>query len=234
MKIALCDENQKHLTDLKKIIYEYSEERGFDIVVECFSDVLRLSSSNEKYNIVFLCFDFLNGEKLEIFKRLKEQNPFCDMIFISDNTKSLFEVLKIEPYRFLLSSTKKREFFEFLDEYFSERGCDYPFWIKSGSDTLCFNTKEIIYLEANNKNCYLHLKGGRLKSNCTMARVFDVLPKSHFIKINRAYIVNSLYINKYNKDTIFLKNGDKLRLSRNYSVTFKKAYRNFSNPLEPK
>lgn len=233
MKIALCDENQKRLKALKKMIYEYSEERGFDVAIESYSDVSGLAFSREKYSMVFLSFDFLNEEKLEIFKKIKEQNTFCDIVFISADTKELFDVLKIKPYSFLISPIERQELFEFLDEYFSERGCDYPFWIRSGSDTLCLNTKEIIYLEADNKNCYLHLSGGKLRSNCTMAKVFNVLPKSHFIKINRAYIVNSQYINKYNKDTIFLKNGDNLRLSRNYSATFKRAHRNFLNPIQP-
>lgn len=233
MKIALCDKNQKRLAALKKIIYEYSEEKGFDVAVEGYSDISSLVVSKEKFGMAFLCFDYLRSEELEIFKKIKEQNSFCDIVLISGTSDNILEVLKIKPYGFLFFPIEKREMFIFFDEYFSEKGCDYPMWIKCGCDTLCLNTKEIIYLEADNKNCFLHLEGRKLRSNCTMARVFDVLPKSHFIKINRAYIVNSQYINKYNKDTIFLKNGDNLRLSRNYSADFKRAHRNFSNPLEP-
>ena len=111
-------------------------------------------------------------------------------------------------------------------------GDDYPIWIKNAEDTVCLTTDDIYYLEADNKHCYIHLKNSSLYCNKTMAQVFKVLPKSHFLKTNRAFIVNLNHISRYNNDIITLKNGKTLHPSRNYYKTFKEEYRRFLRPLE--
>ena len=100
-------------------------------------------------------------------------------------------------------------------------------------DRVCINTSEIVYLEANNKNCFINLQTEQIRCNTTMARVYSVVPKNHFLKINRAYIVNSDYVNKYNNELVYLKNGVELRISRNYLKDFKQEYIKYINPRQP-
>jgi DNA-binding LytR/AlgR family response regulator len=38
--------------------------------------------------------------------------------------------------------------------------------------------------------------------------------KANFIRIHKSYLVNILFIAKYNKDFVILKNGERLRISR--------------------
>jgi len=88
----------------------------------------------------------------------------------------------------------------------------------------------ILYLEANNKYCYIHLENETILCKKTMARVFDALPKIYFQKINRAFIVNLNAINKYNAQNVDLKNGETLHITRTYYKNFKQEYLNFFNP----
>ncbi len=233
MKIAVCDKNSNRLNALRVMIYEYAAQKRLDLVVECYLSGEEMLVSKTRYNIIFLAFDLLGEDGLCIAKRVRNQSAFSDIVFISEYKEFLFETVRVNPYGFLVATAKREEVFSFFNEYFKMNGCNFPFWLKSGGDTLCLNTREIVYLEADNKHCLVHLEDDMLRSNCTMAKVYEILPKSQFIKINRAYIVNSQYINRYNKDTVFLKNGDNLRLSRNYSADFKRAHRSFINPLEP-
>ncbi len=232
MKIAICDKNSNRLIALKDMIYEYSAERGIDLAVECFLSGEEMLRFKTRYNIIFLSYDLPYKDGLEIAKQIKSESVFSDIVFIGQSSKHFVEMMRVNPYGFLFSTESKQEIFYFLDEYFKINGCNFSFWLRCGGDTLCLNTREIVYLEADNKHCLVHLENEKLRSNCTMAKVYEILPKSYFIKINRAYVVNSQYINRYNKDTVFLKNGVNLRLSRNYSADFKKAHRLFFNPLQ--
>lgn len=233
MKIALCDKEHEQLKKLKNIIYEYAKKQRLDLTVDCYSIGEDILISSQKYNIIFLGYWLKGANGLEIAKSIRKAGSYSDIIFISQYTGFIFDSLKVSPYGFLISPVSEKEIFEILDEYFAMKGCDYPIWIRSEGSTICLNTGEIFYLEADNKHCLVHLENKFLRSNCTMARIYSVLPKSYFIKINRAFIVNSKYVSRYNKDTVLLKNGKNLRLSRNYSADFKSAYRNFINPLQP-
>ena len=63
-----------------------------------------------------------------------------------------------------------------------------------------------------------------------MARVFEALPKIYFLKINRSFIVNLGFINKYNTESVFLKNGEDLHITRTYYKNFKENYILYSSP----
>ena len=123
--------------------------------------------------------------------------------------------------------------YSILDDFFKEYAKERPVWIKTGEDTVTLHTKDIVYIEANNKHCYIHLIDEVLECNRTMARVNDVLPKYCFGKINRAYIVNFNHIKKYNNDNLHLSGGHVLHISRNYLKKFKTEYRSFLKPFEP-
>lgn len=233
MRIAVCNRDILILEKIKNMIYLYARRLKLDLSVECFSSGEEFLLEHKKYNIVFLGY-FLNGaDGLEIAKKIRKENFSCFIIFISEKTDFVFEAFKVNPYRFLVLPITEKEFFCALDDFFKDFGLDYPLWIKCGEDTVCINTSEIIYLEASNKHCLINLKNEDISCNKTMAKVYDVLPKNHFIKINRAYIINLNYVSKYNRDNVFFKNGKSLHISRNYYGNFKDEYRLFLNPRQP-
>ncbi|MBR4123631.1 MAG: response regulator transcription factor [Clostridia bacterium] len=233
MRIAVCDINKEILEKTKNTVYKYADCHRLDIVVDCYSRGEELLCSKTQYNLIFLGYELHGKNGLETAASFRIINNFSSIVFISKNTDFVFEAFKVSPYRFLIPPINQNDLYKLLDDFFAQFGTDYPLWIKNGEDTFCLNTREIVYLEADNKHSIIHLQRESIPCNRTMAKVFEVLPKNHFIKINRAYIVNLNFIAKYNNDTVFFKNGDKVHISRNYSKNFKEEYRFFLNPLEP-
>ncbi len=233
MRIAVCDINSEVLEKTKNIIYKYADCHRLDIVVDCYCQGEALLCSKIQYNLIFLGYELYGKNGFETAVSLRILNNFSSIVFISKNTDFVFEAFKVSPYRFLIPPLNQNDLYKLLDDFFTQFGTDHPLWIRNGEDTFCLNTREIVYLEANNKHSIIHLQKETIPCNRTMAKVFEVLPKNHFTKINRAYIVNLNFIAKYNKDTVYLKNGERVHISRNYLKTFKEDYRFFLNPLEP-
>lgn len=233
MRIALCDIDSNFLKILKRLIYIYAEHFKLDILVDCYTSGENLLNSGIEYNLVFLEYKLNGITGLETAKKIRNLNLDITIIFISEYTEFVFESFKVFPYRFLVKPIKQNLLFETLNEYFKKTGNDYPLWIKSANDTVYLNTKEIYYIEANNKHCLIHLKNEVLYCNRTMAKVFEILPKNHFLKINRAFIINMNFIERYNNQELILLNKKSLRISRNYFKIFKEEYRRFITPLEP-
>lgn len=231
MRIAICDNNYNSIKILKKEIYEYSNQNKLEAAIDSFTTGKELINSNINYNLIFIEYSlpFING--LEIITTLRKSFPHSAVIFMSSNLNVVFDCFKVNPFGFLKKPISSLELTELLNSFFENKHKNHPIWIRDGKNTFCVNTSEIVYLEALNKQCFVHLNENKIKCNKTMARVYDLLPTNYFFRINRAFIINIECIEKYNNDFIYLKNGKTLHISRNYLKEFKEHYQKIYNPI---
>lgn len=230
MRIAICDADNAFTEYLKHKIYFYSNKYKLDVVVDIFISGEDLLECGQRYSLIFMEYYLSGINGLETAKFLRKSNTHSKIIFTSQNTDFVFEAFSVSPYRFLKKPINESALYKTLDDYFNETNTHYTLWINDGINTLCINTNEIVYLEANNKYCFIHLDNKTILCKKTMARVFEFLPKLHFQKINRAFIVNFDAIKKYNSENVALKNGETLRITRTYFKNFKQNYREYLLP----
>ena len=230
MRIAVCDSDTFFSNLLKHKLYKYSNLNELDFVIDTFTNGEDLLNSNHKYEMIFIEYylDGING--FNTAKLLRKNNTFSKIIFISQNTNFIFDSFCVSPFRFLTKPLSENTLFKTLDDYFNDKNNRYTLWINNNIDTFCIYTNEILYLEANNKYCIIHLSNKTILCKKTMARVYDALPKLHFQKINRAFIVNLNSINKYNSENVVLTNGETLHITRTYFKNFKENYFKYSLP----
>ena len=233
MRIAICDGNTAYVKKLKDFLYRYSNSNKMEFIVEEFSSGEELLKCKNKYCLIFIEYSLLGINGLETAKQLRAYGCESDIIFLSHTTDFIFESFKVSPYRFLTKPLNAQILFETLNDFFVSYSENYPLWITNYVTTYCINTADIFYLEADNKHCFIHLKNEVIPCNKTMARVFSTLPQKYFKKINRAFIVNLNCITGYDNEYVFLKNGEKIHITRKYYKEFKQKYFEFSNPKIP-
>lgn len=230
MRIAICDSDIKCAQKTKNMIYDYANKRRLELLVEIYDSSEALLESENNYLLIILDYHINGLNGLETAKQLRRKNCRSTIMFLSEYTGFIFESFKVMPHSFLLKPLGKKCFFAVLDDFFLYNPLHRPLWVKSGDDVFCFETHDIFYLEADNKNCFIGLRNGKVRCKKTMARVYGNLPKTHFGKINRAYVVNFNYITGYNNECISLVNGKTLHISRNYYKSFKDEYKSFADP----
>ena len=228
MRIAICDKNIEFSNHLKRKLYSYSNLNRYEFLAETFQSGEELLNSQNKYAIIFIEYtlDGING--LETARELRRRNNKSIIIFLTACTHFIFEAFSIEACRFLTKPLDDAMLSNTLDQILPG---NYPLLINIGGEITYITTNEIIYLEANNKYCYIHLLNKTLQSKKTMAQVLEALPKSHFQKIHRSFVVNLNQISKYNSENVFLKNGTTLHVTRTYFKNFKQNYIDFSCPI---
>lgn len=227
MRIAIYNKDKNCLIGLKKMIYSYAEKFKLDVLIECFNCCKDLLASQNKYHIVFLDYSAKNPNGIKVASRIADANQFCSIVFTSRENKFDNNIFTIPLSGIISYPIKESEVCFVLDNYFYKRKNGYPMLVKSGLDTVCLNVNEIVYLEANNKNCVLHLGKESINCNKTMAMIYETLPKKFFLKINRSNVINSEYVNRFNSDEVMLKTGERLFISRNYRKNFKENYCDF-------
>lgn len=229
MRIAICDWDIKNLFLLKNAIYRYAEKIRIDVLIECYQYGEKMLESGERYNLVFINYELLGNNGLEIAEKLRKIDAYTAIVFTGRSTDFIIETFKVNPFGFLLLPIRENQLNETLNTFFKKISNSYMLCLKNGDYMQCVNSNEIVYLEAWNKRCFVNLEKEKIVCNRTMARMYEVLPKSQFLKINRAFIINCNYVKKYNSEYVFLKNGESLPISRNYVKEFKV---NFQNNIE--
>ncbi len=83
-----------------------------------------------------------------------------------------------------------------------------------------FDTKNIIYLQAENKRCYVVTTSGYFTVYRSLTNLTKELPDSQFFRTHRSTTVNMDFIKSVTENSITMENGNVLPLSRHRSKSF--------------
>lgn len=233
MRMAICDDDRNLIQEMRPRIFEYANKHRLDLVIDQFFAGEELIVSTVKYDIIVLDYQMPGIDGMNTARILRGRNNNCTIIFLTNYPDFVYESFEVNTFRFLKKPLDYDKLFDAFDDYFKMYGNDYPIILQCNRENISLNTNEIVYLEAMNKSCLIHLKKGTLQCSKTMATVRKQLPKLHFYKVNRAFIINFNFIAKYDNDNITLKTGEKIHITRNYLTAFKTAYRSYSDLRNP-
>ena len=228
MRFAVCDDEQLFRDDIKKAVYTYSNMHNLELVVDEYISGEELLDSPYESDVVFLDYRMGGINGLETARLLREKNRDCIIIFLTSFSRIVYEVFEVNAFRFFEKPLDIKKLYKALDDYFTSFGDNYPVLLKTGRDTVCVRTNEIIFLEADNKKCFVNLETERLHCARTMGSIENQLPKNIFFKVNKAFIVNFNHIKNYDKEFVYFKNGMHVPVSRKYYTSFKETYRNYA------
>lgn len=220
MRIAIYNNDFSESDALKQMLYSFASRKRLDLVVDIFENGYDLLNSENEYILIFISFNTECG--MNTAKKIYKSNAKTPIIVFSADCYHAIEAFKINAINFLKTPFCESSLFEVMESFLL--GYDSPLIIKSGRETVCIDTDNIFYLEADNKHCHIHLKNDTVECNKTMARVFSTLPEEHFLKINRAFVVNTDYITRFCSKYIILTNGETLYPSRHFYKSFKTDY----------
>ncbi|MFZ1529551.1 MAG: LytTR family DNA-binding domain-containing protein [Ferruginibacter sp.] len=108
---------------------------------------------------------------------------------------------------------------------------EYPasFMVSEANRHILVPASEILYFTASPPYVYIHLSDKKHLASLTLKSVLEKTGNKQFVRIHKSSIVNvkevASFASRYNGDyDLTLKNGTRLRLSRNYAAGFKKAF----------
>ncbi len=230
MRIAICDDDEVFLTELKNKIYEYSNEHNLEPVVDQFTCGESLINSVVKYDMIILDYQMNEMNGLETAKRLRKGiNEFSCIIFLTSFGNISIDAYSVDTYRFVLKSTLWKGLFIALDDYRKHKTTAKFLTVKSNKDYITLDTKDIIFIDSQNRNSYIHLSDNKtIETKSTLSSLYDNLPHTDFFRVHKSFVVNFKYINKRSFSSIKVSGCEyEIPVSRKYTAKFKEAYYNF-------
>jgi len=233
LKVAICDDEKIFVDQLKVLIYDYANKHRFGMVIDVFERGEDLLKTTKKFDIIYLDYQMSGIDGMDTARALRAKNVQGNIIFVTNYPDFVYSAFEVNTFRFIKKPIEKKDIDDSLDAYFKRFGNDYPIILYSDREAVKVETSEIIFLEALGKHCVLHKKDQTFECAKTMAEIYRMLPRNHFYKINRAFIVNFNYIDRFSSEVVVFKNGEKAYISRNYMTAFKNAYKNYSALVSP-
>jgi DNA-binding LytR/AlgR family response regulator len=213
-------------------IVSYIEQTPFLQLKGKFTNALGVSDFLKENSVDLLFLDIhmsdLNG--LELAKTLV--NP-PRIIFTTAYSEYAIEGYKvnaidyllkpIEYVDFLLASNKASETINKERQFTTQvKKKDDFLFIKSGQQHIRIHFKDIKYLEAQKEYVSINLVHGEpVRTLLRLKNIEEILPKEHFMRIHRSFIVNLNHIVTVERNRIIYSQKEFIVVSETYQEAFK-------------
>lgn len=77
--------------------------------------------------------------------------------------------------------------------------------VKSDRKYHKINISDILFIEGLKDYVIIHLEGDRIITKMNLKNIHERLPKKMFLRVNKSYIVNSLQINSFDNNDLYVK-----------------------------
>jgi DNA-binding LytR/AlgR family response regulator len=233
LRIAVCDDEKIAREDIIRRLNDYSRLRNVDIICDQYETGLAFLQSKIMYNMVMLDFQLNKDIKLSglsVAQKLRENNNDIAIIFLTNYPKVVFSSFEVDTFRFLVKPLNSQKLYKALDDFLRSLDNDMTLMIRLEGATNVINTNRIIFLEGDGKHCIIHMsqQAQPIKCHETLSSVEQRLPKHHFYRCHRSFIVNLKYIHSYGINEIKLRNGACISISRPKYKSFEDIFLKYS------
>ena len=215
-----------------RLLQRKVEKLGLHVetLLHSVEESLQWFTTNEHPDLIFLDIQLSDGLSFEIFEKIDIKSAvifttaFDEYALRAFKLNSIDYLLKpIEYVDFLLASNKASETINKERQFVTtvKKKDDFLF-IKSGQQHIRIQFKDIKYLEAQKEYVSINLVHSEpVKTLLRLKNIEDILPKEHFMRIHRSFIVNLNHIVTVERNRIIYGPKEFIVVSDTYQEAFK-------------
>ena len=223
MNVLICDDNAKEREWCHK---ELLKNQGY---FEEGLEVLEYESGNEllfKYpdldidiDIIFLDIMMPGLDGITVAKKLRDMNYSGEIVFFTGTIDYAVNGYDYEALAYLIKGkTSSERFSEVLRHFLLRKGerSGEVIILRCAGETRVINLSSIRYFEVFKRLTTVYYGDSTFSFYSPLAKLSEELEGKNFIRIHRAYLVNSEYIAKKTMRDVTLRDGTVLPTGRNY------------------
>ena len=232
---AIVEDEEVFLNRTKELLANTFNNKDISVAFDFFmsgEEFLPMIEQHFHYDMIFLDIEMPGIDGISVCRKIREIAPDALVVFISNKESLVFQTFEVQPFRFIRKSELNEMVNSLVDSILSELDKRKQKIIKieepSGGDVYSFDVRKILYVEAQRKECAIVTESGITTLRSKLMTLEEALSGEDFIKIHRSFLVNMSAITRIQKDTVLLKNGHELPLSRNMREEVKQSFLNHS------
>ncbi len=216
LKIAVCDDNEEHISALRSMLDEWSAHKPFAVIIYEYqsAESFLFSYPDKPCDMLLLDIEMKHLSGMELAKKLRENGDMLPIIFISGYSDYIVEGYDVEALHYLLKPIEEEKLFEVLDRYTKKRDSQNDIVLSCGDNNIRVDSENIRYCEARGKKTEVHMPGGNVLICHTGIHDLQKILGENFMFCHRSYLVNLRFIKSISKTEIEIDGGENLPLSR--------------------
>lgn len=178
-------------------------------------DSLLADSRKQLFDALFLDIDMPGLDGMEIAKKIREDNQYVKIVFVTNKDNLVYSTFKYAPFRFIRKAYLEEEFpeaAEALRDSIAQSNATIIFNTKNGD--ICVQVCDIVYAEIKNHTITVFLTNDNLTVFKSMDELDSELGKFGFIRTHNSFLVNHAYVKSIKQNRVFTNAGVDVPLSR--------------------
>ena len=226
MVIAICDDEQEFINDIRKHLKQYSSEHGLTFEIYEFCSGADILSSKIVFDIAFLDIEMKDINGIEVGRKLQNESPDLLLIYVTAYNQYLDEALDLGITRFFDKPIDSQRFYEGMDRAVSKvDNTEIKFYLKDDNKgVVTVRCKDIIFVEIQGRKTEIHTKEHDYLSKDGI-KVWEArLNKSYFEIPHNSYIINTNFITYFCKEYVILDNKYTIPIAYSKRAEFKRKF----------
>lgn len=232
--IAICNNDPFLSEKVSLMLHTFSLKNKYDLNQTNYLNSEMLIADmvdGQYYDIIYVDIDIPYTDGMNVIKKVKEIQPSCLVIIITDYSHYAIQAINLEVFRYLLKDSLTEMFANSLDaalrkiSFFDREN----YCILSPRKYTKISCPNIIYCYKNSKMCVIVTNSEIYKERKPLYQLLNDLNSIYnlFLMVERSYIVNIQYIKCIEKNELILNNNERLPVGNTYLNEIKKRINDY-------
>lgn len=216
-KIGICDDDAAQRAYLAEIVADWTRKRHHLTEVKQYSDAkafLFEYAEEKDFDILLLDIEMPEVSGIELAKTVRRENAGVQIVFVTGYYEYFSDGFDVSALHYLVKPVDAGKLLPVLDRAAENLSCRQRCVLVSTPDAdRKLSLGDILYVEAQNVYVIVHTVRGNYRTRSTLAKFAQQLDET-FFKVHRSYVAGLKYIMKITRSGITMTNGDQIPISR--------------------
>lgn len=220
-RIAVCDDDQATVDNMKKVLLEKQE-------IPCRVDVYTTGSSllhrHKTYDLIFLDIDMPGIDGIETAKKLRQYDKKVKIVYVTSYRDFAGQAFAVHAFSYMVKPLSDKNIHKILEEaytYYKEEETPVQVEFETTQGSVIFNTKDIYYFEYMCRKVRICSLSGEFFLKARIADIYCKMRDYDFEMPHKSYVINLLHIRSVVNNDIYMTNGDVVPLSQKKASVFR-------------
>ena len=226
IRFAIIDDEIEVANKLTSYIDKYFQINNCQCEVKFFDTASKfLENYHFDFDAIFMDINMPGVDGMSATKELRRLDKNVKIIFVTSLAQYAIKGYEVNAFDFVVKPVNYYTFAMKLDRlmenYREKEGASII--IKANNSFIKTPVSDIKYIEISDHKLIVHTISNDFETYDTLSNYLNLLKNEPFALCNRCYLVNLKYVNKVNKDAVYIGNNC-IQMSR-------RKYKEFMNSL---
>lgn len=219
LKVAVCDDNNSIVNEIKKVIESYEKKK---VSIKTYNNGEELLDEGEKFDVLFLDIDMPNMDGIEVAKRIRSFDKEVKIIYVTNFTDYKNLAFSVHAFGYLNKPIIKEEIYHQLDEaneYSKQEDPLLEFITANGRERVAVS--EIYFFEYLNRKVKMKTLNNTYILKDKITAIGERMQSFGFLMPHKSFTVNLFHVKNIKGYDIYMMDGSIIPLSQKKSAEFR-------------